>query len=757
MGPPHISLEAPYPTARKEPQDQPKVNEEITSISFAVKSLSLNTRSICGAEARFVIGDSQGITAFYSTIGGFVLVDSELYMLTSAHAIVSECRQRIVNKESESEGNRLSGAESSRESDSCSETDSGSDSDFDSSGTKKEFTRKPVLNLVDPGWVDLPSPRVLAYLQQGTTTGDLTFPEMAPEMSDFVLLEPSRDYYRIANAYTVGNNDMTTISGHLPAQGLHAGLVNIIASCDSTALQGYLLEGNSSIILRGVIMRTKKIQVAFTARHGLSGSWVVRDGKLCGVIYAAYARSPYLHMIPAETVFKDIKTMLHKSHVTVATTAEISAILKRRNFGRSEEVDQSRVIAQSGEPKRAHPAQETLMKPYSAISTVEYEQVSRRDTSLMDDLAWGPMSTDSTQPLPSSLFTEEQSGRYSCPSTPELDLTPFHPSSIGRSSKLKRRWRTRFPIFHGFSIKRLFGLSKKGTVGSKGKLLAQPSTAGEPSVPIAYTPKPVVIEQQPSSKSIKPTHVEPDAPDLPSQSTKETPLIISSANSSNDSLLTLRDPPFDLRSHRTPTSSAVSRSPDTITGGIRIEEARSATTRSHDSHLSEDLVSPRSRSSKPDPSSHRNPRLDISSIFDDNDEDEVSARGRLAEEGRSRSRRITAFTTLPHSLPEGLPISPPLRHSSDTADISAYSLRRQLLQQEEVARQERRLRAEIQRLETQRRELERGQSAGALVARPRGDISIGSRVGRGTTPRPIIDLPAVPNHEPGSHLRLGTT
>jgi hypothetical protein len=40
--------------------------------------------------------------------------------------------------------------------------------------------------------------------------------------------------------------------------------------------------------------------------QGLSGAWVVKDQKFCGVIYVAYHRTPYLHMIPAHDMSVDI-------------------------------------------------------------------------------------------------------------------------------------------------------------------------------------------------------------------------------------------------------------------------------------------------------------------------------------------------------------------------------------------------------------------------------------------------------------------
>jgi hypothetical protein len=103
------------------------------------------------------------------------------------------------------------------------------------------------------------------------------------------------------------------------------------------------------------------------------------------------------------------------------------------------------------------------------------------------------------------------------------------------------------------------------------------------------------------------------------------------------------------------------------------------------------------------------------------------------------------------------------QHSS--ADMGAESLRRQLLQQEDIARMERIQRAQIQRAESERekqerdaararaRELERSVSGGARVGSIRSVA--GSRNGgqpgwerRGSTSRQVFELPAVEDDEP---------
>lgn len=55
----------------------------------------------------------------------------------------------------------------------------------------------------------------------------------------------------------------------------------------------------------------------------MSGTWVVQDKLLCGVIVAAYSDDAYAHMITAEKMFQDIRefqpNLLHDLDISVAT------------------------------------------------------------------------------------------------------------------------------------------------------------------------------------------------------------------------------------------------------------------------------------------------------------------------------------------------------------------------------------------------------------------------------------------------------
>ncbi|KAF2254437.1 hypothetical protein BU26DRAFT_137987 [Trematosphaeria pertusa] len=124
-------------------------------------------------------------------------------------------------------------------------------------------------------------------------------------------------------------------------------------------------------------------------------------------------------------------------------------------------------------------------------------------------------------------------------------------------------------------------------------------------------------------------------------------------------------------------------------------------------------------------------------------------------------QRQASFGILQHPQPASMAASP----QRSSADMGAEALRRQLLEQEERERQERLQRAEIQRAESARerqererararaRELERSVSGGARVGSLRSAEGSGRANGpgwerRGSTTRPVFELPAEEDDEP---------
>lgn len=124
-------------------------------------------------------------------------------------------------------------------------------------------------------------------------------------------------------------------------------------------------------------------------------------------------------------------------------------------------------------------------------------------------------------------------------------------------------------------------------------------------------------------------------------------------------------------------------------------------------------------------------------------------------------QRQASLGILQHPQPASMAASP----QRSSADMGADILRRQLLEQEERERQERLQRAEIQRAESERerqerdrararaRELERSISGGGRVGSLRSAAGSTRTTGsgwerRGSTTRPVFELPAEEDDEP---------
>ncbi|KAH8889238.1 hypothetical protein GQ53DRAFT_870267 [Thozetella sp. PMI_491] len=65
------------------------------------------------------------------------------------------------------------------------------------------------------------------------------------------------------------------------------GPVNIILRWDSV-LQGHILSGSSSFSLFDMNFTTRKIRISAPLEPGFSGSWVVENGQLLGMVIASY-------------------------------------------------------------------------------------------------------------------------------------------------------------------------------------------------------------------------------------------------------------------------------------------------------------------------------------------------------------------------------------------------------------------------------------------------------------------------------------
>ncbi|KAI4647125.1 uncharacterized protein J4E78_009101 [Alternaria triticimaculans] len=187
-------------------------------------------------------------------------------------------------------------------------------------------------------WTELSFPTTFAYLDNTYLRG-ISVDKPIVGASDFALVDPT-SFIILSNTYYDTNRKTTeTVTSIERTCDLCAGPVWIITSRNKYLDEGYMVEGDASIIVKGIILSTKMIQVTTTPDLGLSGSWVVREGKLLGVIYAGNASSSYLHMLPAEGMLYTITRLVGANVARVATPRDIVNYEARRTLRERKDED----------------------------------------------------------------------------------------------------------------------------------------------------------------------------------------------------------------------------------------------------------------------------------------------------------------------------------------------------------------------------------------------------------------------------------
>jgi hypothetical protein len=264
---PHASLHAPWPAAEEHLSESLPLEGGFDNVSFAIQESASSLTTTCGARAKFTIRTSNGVIQRFSTIGGLIIVGDSLYAMTTAHAIVNCWLERA--RVSSDESGPSNGVSSGTDSDIETSSDSGADTSENirpSSLVQLKSTAKPpeeAKEIQEPQgiWTDSQRPMILAYLDRRTTSDDYSFPVSEPTTADFALVDP-QSFMQLSNQYRdPKHNTIETISDHILTNNLVGGEVWIITSGRDAPLKGYMLEGDASIILRGAVMRTKKIQI----------------------------------------------------------------------------------------------------------------------------------------------------------------------------------------------------------------------------------------------------------------------------------------------------------------------------------------------------------------------------------------------------------------------------------------------------------------------------------------------------------------
>lgn len=257
---PHVSKKAPWPCAEMSDSSKDTEKPQIIRTIFEVEWDS-ESSTATGAPARFTVLTKQDSAVFCSTIGGTIVIDKQIYGLTSAHGLTNGYAQLSKGQNDQ----RGPGTDSDSLSDSGDESET---SDEIKTGVGKKMPAlmwQATFRAHDRHWAHLSNPKHVAYLGQGTSGSDYSLPESAPRTSDFALFVAALPRMQRNTYLDKQSLKHRHVEGHHLINDLKAGEVLIIAKNEESPLEGYLLDVRSSIIIRGTVIHTKKIQVHFAA------------------------------------------------------------------------------------------------------------------------------------------------------------------------------------------------------------------------------------------------------------------------------------------------------------------------------------------------------------------------------------------------------------------------------------------------------------------------------------------------------------
>ncbi|KLU92037.1 hypothetical protein MAPG_10984 [Magnaporthiopsis poae ATCC 64411] len=290
---------------------------------YAHVEASLGGLPSCGRLVCFTaLRDGNVLWRQFSRVGGMINVGSLRYMVTTAHGIL----ERHYNKFPVSQEKVYVDGD-----DSSIESDSGA---CDDAMLSDEVT-SPLhtgLGYVDPAgtehWGPIQYKGPINFLGIGNDENGLAPPGARPAMhpgsgtrapaSDFALLGCEQEPFgldhgakllprfsfkslRLASADELDTPHPRDFFG-----GGHTEPTRVLMGRGCTE-SAFLLPQLSAIHTQGAKLETRKIELDSPMAPGTSGSWVIRDGELLGMVVAVYPHEPFAQILTSEKLVTDIK------------------------------------------------------------------------------------------------------------------------------------------------------------------------------------------------------------------------------------------------------------------------------------------------------------------------------------------------------------------------------------------------------------------------------------------------------------------
>ncbi|PVH93713.1 hypothetical protein DM02DRAFT_619097 [Periconia macrospinosa] len=249
-------------------------------LGFRLTGVSTPQNSIaaCGGPVRFTIRRGSFSYDVICTIGGVIRVQNDLYGLTTAHGMWE-------NERDDSAHRRLSLSDPGYPFGEMLPV-SVSSSNLGFNAISLEKLAYPVLYHLDKS-------------RQESRAKEI-------EGADFALLR-LRTTTEMNNSFKSSDSKTTILRA--TSVSPEPGPVSIVCS-ETDVRSGDLLRGSAIFMDWDGVWETKKIYCDPPLEVGTSGAWVVRDDTLLGIVRATYDKLPYIHMLPIDKVFGDIRSVV---------------------------------------------------------------------------------------------------------------------------------------------------------------------------------------------------------------------------------------------------------------------------------------------------------------------------------------------------------------------------------------------------------------------------------------------------------------
>ncbi|KAE9374019.1 hypothetical protein N431DRAFT_464311 [Stipitochalara longipes BDJ] len=238
------------------------------------------------------------------TLGGIICIDKRDYYLTAAHPFLPSEHDRTDD---------LDSSLSSTLGRDISDTDSVEGEDVEESNTFRlsddDIQAPPLAVLENVGFNILEHDGIFTRVNspytcqlENTQPGQLGTSDWA-----VVLLangDASYSSLAVNSIHTPGDDNPISIEETMAASEMRADWVWIATG--RGLHNGFLNPTPASILIRHSICEVKQIALSSPLVEGDSGSWVIQDGKLCGMVVAGSYSPPYAYMVLAEDILSDI-------------------------------------------------------------------------------------------------------------------------------------------------------------------------------------------------------------------------------------------------------------------------------------------------------------------------------------------------------------------------------------------------------------------------------------------------------------------